>query len=315
MQYFDIKKSLPVFCSLLITACSGGGGGNNPSQYPKEVRPVVTEQAKTAKEVILPTPSIGSEQSSQNVIAKDAFNVSEKTHQHSKPEKIAKDINWTGSAVSSIGSTWWEHKPNNIPVFTLTFNKNKVYSDEENLTSKEKNIDLTKNKTLNEEDFHFTLVDSGIYYGDYLSSMDQRETEKNYVFAFDQEREYKEKDITAKYYNKEGFKYSVKLNNGSSIPQVGDVRLFYTNGSVSGEIVDDQNIKQFGFMNADEINPNIIVIVPDRENHHLSIGDKMFLEMHFINGEHGEKYKYAFGKGHTDKYYGTLFATKYNEEE
>ncbi|HEA3290543.1 TPA: hypothetical protein ACY39A_002004 [Pasteurella multocida] len=48
MQYFDIKKSLPVFCSLLITACSGGGGGNNPSQYPKEVRPVVTEQAKTA---------------------------------------------------------------------------------------------------------------------------------------------------------------------------------------------------------------------------------------------------------------------------
>ncbi|WP_240960277.1 hypothetical protein [Pasteurella multocida] len=29
MQYFDIKKSLPVFCSLLITACSGGGGGGS----------------------------------------------------------------------------------------------------------------------------------------------------------------------------------------------------------------------------------------------------------------------------------------------
>ncbi len=36
MQYFDIKKSLPVFCSLLITACSGGGGNNNPSHSPME---------------------------------------------------------------------------------------------------------------------------------------------------------------------------------------------------------------------------------------------------------------------------------------
>ncbi|WP_343297611.1 hypothetical protein AAIB13_09325 [Pasteurella multocida] len=309
MQYFDIKKSLPVFCSLLITACSGGGGGNNPSQYPKEVRPVVTEQAKTAKEVILPTPSIGSEQSSQNVIAKDAFNVSEKTHQHSKPEKIAKDINWTGSTVSSIGSTWWQHKPNNIPVFTLILNENQIYSDEKNFTLEQKHIDLTKNNILDEKYFHFTLLDSGIYYGNYLSSYDQMNAESNYVFAFDKDREYTGKDITANYYGNEGFKYSVKLGN-TYLSQVGDVHLIYREGKVSGEIFGQNNVKHFSFMNSNKIDPNSIVIVPEEAHRYLSRNDKMFLEMHFINGENGEKYKYIVGSGKTDKYYGALFATK-----
>ncbi|HHE3577342.1 hypothetical protein [Pasteurella multocida] len=342
MKYFDTKKSLPVLCSLLITACSGGGGGNNNVPHPPvEKRTVATTQQVAAK----PTqpseslvkrvpnnsennpPSRESEKkasqtppqtdSAKSTIQSTPAVIPDSTNSlTSKKEQIQMSPEWIGKEEKKYAQYSWEHTPESIPVFKLIENNQYKYVDDKYFTLEPINLNLTKENQVKERSYQFSLLDSGVYYGHYLSSNDGIHPEYNFVIAFDKNREYTLKDITAEYYNSEGFNYAISDRmKGDYIWQVGDVRLFYTNGSVHGEIVevnDGSKTALFRFENTADRNPNQIVIVPERDNRHgLSPrGDRMIMDMHFINGSDGEKYKYVVGHGNSDRYYGTLFATK-----
>ncbi|MDH3001705.1 hypothetical protein [Pasteurella multocida] len=368
MQYFDIKKSLPIFCSLFIAACGSSGGNKNATQPPIEKRTEVTTQTRKS----LPTPdatlkknlvstsqttvispagsikiseqlstkpnlsSVSPRQIPNNLVNKPISKESEKKVLLNAHDTDNKDLallpnptvtsvnskeqtpmlpQWTGMEEKKYEQALWEHTPKSVPVFKL-INIQRKYEEDKYFTLESINLDLTQNSQVEEEAYQFSLVDSAVYYGHYLSSDDNIRAEDNFVIAFDKNREYTQKDITAEYYNPEGFNYAISdAIKDDYIWQVGDVRLFYKNGSVSGEIVEvnkGSKTTLFHFANMEEINPNQIILVPEKNNRHeLSPrGDRMIMDMHFINGSNDENYKYVVGHGHSERYYGTLFATK-----
>ncbi|MGC6360330.1 hypothetical protein ACNO7O_09985 [Bisgaard Taxon 45] len=349
MKYFDTKKSLPVLCSLLITACSGGGGGNNNVPHPPvEKRTVVAPQANTKSEPTKPAATTSPVVPVKESALFHSPNTAPKQNQIPSPQTtfdspspldnipIVKPATtsvqslashkertstlpvWTGTVQKKYSEGSWNHSPEKVPVFLIIPNENHRYTDDKLFQLTAKDIDLTKNNTSQEGNFQFSLADSSVYSGYYLDSQDNIQVNNNFVIAFDKNKEYTKKDITANFYNENGFNYAVLVGKTDYLRQVGDVRLFYQNGRVSGEIVDKRNNEVlFRFKDTLEKDPNMIQIVPDRDNPHglVSHGpDNMFMKMHFINGKDGEPYKYVVGSGKAERYYGTLFATKKDKE-
>ncbi|HEH9771543.1 TPA: hypothetical protein SIC81_001923 [Pasteurella multocida] len=346
MKYFDTKKSLPVLCSLLIVACSGGGGGgNNTPQSPIEKHaavapktqkaaenPALAAQAPVVNKAVVAAPesivsasvtalstakpdTIGNQPvtaiPAQSEAVKQVLS-SQEEHNSIKPE-------WTGKEQTKYGARSWDHTPEKVPVFLLIPNKNHKYADDKLLELTATDIDLTKGKVPSEGNFQFSLVNSSVYSGYYLNSQDKMTVDTHFVIAFDKNKEYTKKDITADFYSEDGFNYAVLVGKTDYLRQVGNVSLFYKNGSVSGEIIDKRNNEVlFRFKNTIEKDPNLVQITPDKNNPHglVSHGpDDMIMKMHFINGQNNEPYKYVVGSGKAERFYGTLFATKHNEEE
>ncbi|MFK3559167.1 hypothetical protein [Pasteurella multocida] len=319
MKYFDTKKSLPVLCSLLITACSGGGGGNNNVPHPPvEKRTVVTPQTQKVTEKQIPSADTAKylEPQKEAPLEKVPMN-----NVDSIPSvtPVQKDSQWYGRRQGEYGSHVWNHHPEKVPVFDIIPNENHIYVDDKNFDVKPVDVDLTRGPYYG--DFHFQLddgyEDTRVYSGYYLSSDDNMRTKANYVFAFDKTKEYTEKNITAKFYNEKGFHYSVRDDRYNFIQQVGTVNMVYKDGSVSGEITTLVGRKPlFNFKNSSDKDPNEIMVSPHKNNPHglVSHGpDDMFMNVHFINGENGEQHKYVVGSGRGERFYGTLFATQKEE--
>ncbi|HHE3594890.1 putative transmembrane protein [Pasteurella multocida] len=335
MQYFDIKKSLPVFCSLLITACSGGGGGNNPSQYPKEVRPVVTEQAKTAKEKSKYSDLGNHKEPEVENKLKEQPKVSLLPEQQEKiPSKIPLETEkanislWKGKSQRQKGASKFSNKTDddiynkehiviqNLTVSENPYNSNKIIITEKEITlsiNKDVHSNSIKQQENDATSYDFSLLNENAYYGYYNeASEDHSEIYTVYVLGYKESMAYTpEQNLNANY--KGGFWYTA--HDKKYVGYQGDAELLYANGEATGNVYkkgrNDNDSLLFKIKSNGK--PDQLVFMPQQVNipngpNDLAIGnekrnpDGLIMNVTFVKGNSSGKDDAIIGSGENDKY-------------
>ncbi|AAK03598.1 hypothetical protein ACFGZG_10285 [Pasteurella multocida] len=320
MQYFDIKKSLPVFCSLLITACSGGGGGgsNNSNhqahpvnQVPAPVLHVAAKPQQHVEQEVIekkpPVPVTRTASQSSFYSAKAPSQVS-----HDK-----RSVHWKGESVSEKEHLDFSYSKDAVFTRHLVTNPNAVYSTDPNLISKDiKYITLTttgyNQDNKSGPNYELNLLDENIYYGYYRDSQDMNHVENIYVYGFKKDAENQDnlQFLTANYQGE--FLFSTATN--PNVPVLGKAVLNYKEGKAKGEILErDSNYKLFDIYVNERPNQAILNPVAERlptsdliMNTRKNSPDRVTIDLHFIKGQDNQENKYIVGQGGNEKYWGVL---------
>lgn len=332
MQYFDIKKSLPVFCSLLITACSGGGGNNNPSHSPMEKRTVTIPQAqKVAEKPALTIQTVVTSPTTPIKAPSLAPTIDTAPKQNpvptaqitatlpAEPVKVPVLIPEVNKTLLETSTNPVKDSYNKDAVFTyeLIANPDADYSDQKLILKKEISY-IKLNLGINQDNknapsYIFNLLDDNVYYGFYRDTQDMNRIENKYTYAFKKEAENFDnlQKFNATYEGQFWFS-SIDTPN---VPTVARAFLTYNNGRVDGEILAKHwNEKLFQITGFDN-NPRKVEIFPTVEylpnsGTRLTKGatspHRFQMDLHFINSTNGEKNKYLVGPGSTEQYWGVL---------
>lgn len=332
MQYFDMKKSLPVFCSLLITACSGGGGGgsNNSNHQAHPVNQVPAPVLATVAKPELPKPVAPIEetvQAEENVVEEKPL-VATATIQAAVQSNIysakaptqtsdnKKSVNWQGESISEKGNHDFSYSKEAVFTRHLVTNPNAVYETDPNLISKDiKYITLTdgyNQDNKNGPNYELNLLDENVYYGYYRDSQDMNHVENIYVYGFKKEAENQDslQFLTANYQGE--FLFSTATN--PNVPVLGRTILNYKEGKAKGEILErDNNYKLFDIYVNERPNQAILSPVAERlpasdivMDTRKNSSDRISIDLHFIKGKDNQENKYIVGQGGNEKYWGVL---------
>ncbi|HDR1027164.1 TPA: hypothetical protein QB360_002066 [Pasteurella multocida] len=324
MQYFDIKKSLPVFCSLLITACSGGGGGgSNNSNH--QAHPVNQVPAPVLHVAAKPQQHVEEIQAEEKVVELEPLvNVAQPiessnlslTESPKKPadNKISKQ--WEGESIAKWRKTDFNYSKDAVFTRHLVENPKAIYDTDPNLISKEiQYIKLQLGDNVDNVDapnYELNLLNENAYYGFYRDSQDMNHVENIYVYGFKKDAENHEnlQSLTANYEGEFLFSTATNLN----VTVTGRVVLKYQEGKAKGEILErDIDYKLFD-ISVDK-KPNQAILNPVVEAlpgsniklvNHPNSPDRITVDLHFIKGQDNQENKYIVGQGGNEKYWGVL---------